>query len=156
MQISIHLATPDEASRIAAMAVALTGEIMERTGTRHFNVNLLETTALCRRLMKAGSYIALVASEGAEPLGYAGLCESHALYTEGTFGIIQEFYVVSAARSAGVGAALLDGARTHGRSIGWKRLELCTPPLPDFERTLAFYERNGFEVTGGRKMKALL
>ena len=71
-------------------------------------------------------------------------------------GIIQEFYVVPTARSAGVGGALLQAARAHARSKGWKRLELCTPPLPDFQRTLAFYERNGFEVTGGRKMKALL
>jgi len=156
MAISVHLATPDEAPRIAEMAIALTEEIMERTGVRHFNVNLPATTALCRRLMTSGSYIALIAAEDDEPLGYAGLCESHALYTEGPFGIIQEFYVVPAARSAGVGGALLQAARAHARSKQWKRLELCTPPLPDFQRTLAFYERNGFEVTGGRKMKALL
>lgn len=51
---------------------------------------------------------------------------------------------------------LLDAVRDYGRGRGWTRLELCTPPLPQFERALAFYERNGFEVTGGRKMEAVL
>lgn len=27
-------------------------------------------------------------------------------------------------------------------------------PLPEFARTLAFYKREGFSVTGGRKLKA--
>lgn len=31
-----------------------------------------------------------------------------------------------------------------------------TPPLPHFDKTLAFYEREGFAVTGGRKLKATL
>jgi len=29
-------------------------------------------------------------------------------------------------------------------------------PLPQFERTLGFYEREGFTVTGGRKLKTAL
>jgi hypothetical protein len=28
--------------------------------------------------------------------------------------------------------------------------------LPAFERTLTFYEREGFAITGGRKLKTLL
>jgi hypothetical protein len=35
-------------------------------------------------------------------------------------------------------------------------MEMCTPPLPEFDRTLEYYRRSGFEVTGGRKMKRLL
>lgn len=32
-------------------------------------------------------------------------------------------------------------------------LELCTPHVLEFDRTVAFYESNGFEITGGYKMK---
>lgn len=33
------------------------------------------------------------------------------------------------------------------------RLEVTTPPLPQCDRTLAFYRREGFGISGGRKMK---
>ena len=38
-------------------------------------------------------------------------------------------------------------------SRGWTRLEVTTPPLPQFDRTLAFYEREGFAISGGCKLK---
>lgn len=156
MPIVIHVATPTDAALVAEMATALTSEIIERTGVQHFNVHLPETTKLCERLINSRVYVALIATDNSNPVGFTGLCESHALYTEGTFGIVQEFYVVPGARSTGVGAALIEAASAHARSNGWSRLELCTPPLPEFQRSLAFYERYGFEVTGGRKMKHIV
>jgi len=156
MGIEIRPARMEDAGLVADMAVALTGEIMAATGVRHFDVDPPRTAGLCERLLAAGAYVALIARDGSRAIGFAGLCESHALYTEGAFGIVQEFYVVPEVRSAGVGAALLGAARDYARLRGWKRLELCTPPLPAFQRSLAFYERNGFEVTGGRKMKCVL
>jgi GNAT superfamily N-acetyltransferase len=156
MSTEVYVATQAEAALVAEMAVALTSEIIERTGIKHFNVNLRDTAALCERLIVSGSYIALVAAEQSRPLGFTGLCESQALYAEGTFGIIQEFYVVPGSRSAGIGAALLKAAFAQARSRRWTRLELCTPPLPEFQQSLAFYERNGFEITGGRKMKFIV
>lgn len=51
---------------------------------------------------------------------------------------------------------LLKKVAEHAQSLGWKRLELCTPPLPEFARTVNFYAENGFEATGGRKMKLVL
>jgi GNAT superfamily N-acetyltransferase len=156
MPVEIHIASPTDAALVAGLATALTSEIIERTGVQHFNVNLDEATQICARLIAAKSYVALVAAEASNPLGFAGLCESHALYTEGTFGIIQEFYVVPEVRYSGIGGVLLKRAIDYARSRGWRRLELCTPPLPEFDRSLAFYERNGFQVTGGRKMKYVL
>ena len=32
-------------------------------------------------------------------------------------------------------------------------LEVRTLPLPEFDRTLAFYQRAGFSISGGRKLK---
>ena len=156
MPVDIRIASPGDAALVAEMATALTGEIIERTGVRHFNVNRAEATQLCSRLITDGCYIALLARDGASCVGLAGLCESYALYAEGRFGIVQEFYVVPGSRSSGIGGDLLKAAAEYGRSRGWRRLELCTPPLPEFARSLEFYERNGFEVTGGRKMKHAL
>lgn len=151
----IHRATAAEAATVAEMAIALTEEINQRTGVMHFNANLSETMQLFARLVDSKVYTALIAVDNFNPIGFAGICESYALYAEGLFGIIQEFYVVPAARSAGVGAALIEAATAQARSRGWRRLELCTPPLPEFQRSLKFYERQGFEITGGRKMKRI-
>jgi hypothetical protein len=40
-----------------------------------------------------------------------------------------------------------------GQAKGWRRLEVTTPPLPQFDRTLALYQRDGFSISGGRKLK---
>jgi hypothetical protein len=40
-----------------------------------------------------------------------------------------------------------------GHLRGWRRLEVTTHPLPQFDRTLAFYQREGFGLSGGRKLK---
>jgi len=110
---------------------------------------------MARELLEAGHYRVLLARDGdhGAVLGFATLCESHALYAGGRFGIIQEFYVRPDHRSQRIGARLLEAAAGHARKNGWQRLELCTPPLPAFDRTLAFYRQNGYQVTGGRKMK---
>jgi GNAT superfamily N-acetyltransferase len=55
-----------------------------------------------------------------------------------------------------VGEQLLHTAEGYGRERGWKRLEVTTPPLPEFERTIRFYEEQGFTVTGGKKLKISL
>ena len=47
-------------------------------------------------------------------------------------------------------------AMAFGRARGWRRLEVTTPPLPQFDRTLRFYEANGFEPSGGKKLKAAI
>lgn len=91
-----------------------------------------------------------------EPIGFITLCESHALYAEGTFGIIPELYVRPEYRSQGVGLSLVEQAETFGCTRGWKRLEVTSPPLPEFDKTLAFYEREGFSISGGRKLKLIL
>jgi len=154
--MEISLITADRAADIADLALQLIGEIIERTGTRHFDVDLPRTVALCRTFIADGRYRVLAASDGDRIIGFGALCESHSLYAEGSFGILQEFYVLPAYRGRGVGGELLDHIVAHGRQLGWKRIELCTPPLPAFARSLDFYRDNGFEITGGHKMKRLL
>jgi len=93
---------------------------------------------------------------GPRSSGFVALCESHALYAEGTFGIIQELYVRGAFRLAGTGGALVEAAKQDAVQKGWRRLELCTPPVPEFEPVVSFYAGRGFSVTGGRKMKCAI
>jgi GNAT superfamily N-acetyltransferase len=75
------------------------------------------------------------------------------LYAEGVYGTIPEFYVRPSHRSQGIGTALIDQSKMVGAARGWRCLEVTTPPLPQFDRTLAFYQRHGFRILGGRKMK---
>jgi GNAT superfamily N-acetyltransferase len=105
--------------------------------------------------MADGNYSVLLARDRVQPesLGFLALYESFALYTEGAFGTIPGFYVRRAYRSQGVGTLLLSEARRIGRLKGWRRLEVTTPPLPQFDGTLVFYQREGFSISGGRKLK---
>jgi GNAT superfamily N-acetyltransferase len=97
-----------------------------------------------------------VAEEAGKPVGFIALYESYALYAEGAFGTIPELYVRPEYRSKGVGKKLTDKAKELAAAKGWARLEVTTPPLPQFERTLQFYEKEGFSITGGRKLKTNL
>lgn len=87
---------------------------------------------------------------------FIALYESYALYAEGAFGTIPELYVRPEYRTNELGLRLVSQAKAFGTSRGWTRLEVTTPPLPKFDRTLAFYEREGFAITGGRKLKISL
>jgi GNAT superfamily N-acetyltransferase len=115
--------------------------------------SLVETEARTRAWLEDGSYIVLLAWEGDVAVGFLALSECRALYAEGLIGIIPELYVCPDRRSQGVGRALVTEAKRVACSKGWTRLEVTTPPLPQFDRTLAFYARQGFTVSGGRKMK---
>jgi GNAT superfamily N-acetyltransferase len=155
MHLRIEHAQPVDAPIIARMVGELLHEIMAMVGTSVFSFHQEETEARARSWMTEGKYSVLLAFDGVqpEPLGFLALCESIALYTEGVFGTIPEFYVHPAHRSQGVGTALLAESKRIGRLKGWRRIEVTTPPLPQFARTLAFYQQEGFSLSGGRKLK---
>jgi GNAT superfamily N-acetyltransferase len=155
MHIRIYHAQPSDAPIIAQMVGELLREIMAVIGTKAFGFHQEETEARARSWMEEGKYGVLLARDGVqpEPLGFLALYESFALYAEGSFGTIPELFVRPAYRSSGVVTALLSEAKRVGQAKGWRRLEVTTPPLPQFERTLAFYQREGFSISGGRKLK---
>lgn len=79
------------------------------------------------------------------------------LYTRGgKIGLIQEFYISPEYRAAGVGSMLIEQVKKYGKQHDWSCIELCTPPLPAFERTLNFYQQKGLIPVGGRKMRQTL
>lgn len=145
--------TSSHAEAIAKLAIELTNEIIELTETQHFDINISNTIQLCDRFIRDQSYTVIGAFYGNEIIGFIALSKSQSLYAEGSFGIIQEFYVKPEYRSQRVGSELLEQAINLAKTQKWQRLELCTPPIPEFDRTVSFYQNNGFEITGGYKMK---
>jgi len=156
VEVIVERARIEDAPIVAALVGELLAEITKAVGVPAFQFELAKCNAEARRLIEAGSYIAFLARQEGEAIGLISMYESYALYAEGTFGTIAELYVRPAARSVGVGRQLAAAARDFGAGRSWTRLEVTTPPLPVFDRTLAFYEREGFAVTGGRKLKRLL
>jgi GNAT superfamily N-acetyltransferase len=152
----IHLAQPEDADVIAAMVGELLHEIMAAVSEKAFNFHHRDTEARARAWLMDGSYLVLLARHGEAAVGFLALYQSYALYTEGTYGTIPEFYVRPSHRSRGIGTALIAEAKKLGQARGWRRLEVTTPPLPQFDRTLAFYQRHGFAISGGRKLKVEL
>jgi len=155
MQFRIDHALPEDAPVVAQMVGELLREIMMLVETKTFGFHQEETETRARSWIMDGRYSVLLARDGVqpEPLGFLALYESFALYTEGAYGTIPEFYIRPAHRSKGIGAALMGKARRLGQSRGWRRLEVATPPLPQFDRAMAFYQREGFSISGGRKLK---
>ncbi len=153
MEISIRSAHPKDAETISGFVTALTQEICAAMNSRYFNLDLEETTALCRTLMEQNRYVALLAFVQNEPVGVATLTEGCALYVGGALATVQEVYVLPQRRSHGVGAALMASIHEMGITRQWKAIDLTTPPLPEFERSVKFYEGQGFRVVGGRKMR---
>lgn len=153
MSIQIVQAQSEDAAVVATLVGELLHEIMAAVKEKAFNFHYTETESRAGAWLQDGLYIVLLAREGDAPVGFLALYQSYALYTEGAYGTIPEFYVRPMYRSRGAGSALLEQARQLGRSRGWRRLEVTTPPLPEFDRTLAFYQRQGFSISGGRKLK---
>ena len=71
-----------------------------------------------------------------------------ALRARGRYGIIQEMFVLPAARSSGVGMTVLRFALEQAVANGCRMVELGTPA--DGERQIAFYRRAGFAEVGAR------
>ncbi|MBK9338132.1 MAG: GNAT family N-acetyltransferase [Lewinellaceae bacterium] len=84
-----------------------------------------------------------------EAIGVITIVESLSLSAGGRYGVINELYVTPEYRSEGVGKMLLDFAKEIGEQRGWTRIELTTPG-DEFDKTLRFYEREGFWKIGPR------
>lgn len=157
LDFTIKRAIANDAPEVAAMVGELLAEIMNAIDTRAFNFDLAETTARLEDFIKSEKYFVFIARDtSGAPAGFIALYESYTLYAEGAFGTIAELYVRPKCRIKKLGAGLVSQARSLGESRNWKRLEVTTPPLPEFDRTLAFYEREGFSISGGRKLKVSL
>lgn len=153
MDIEFKVASVSDAAMIGKLVMQLTTEICERTNASHFDIDLADTIHRCEQLISDGHYGAVLGFTQGKPVAVSTFTESYALYAGGKIGIIPEFYVDPIVRSLKVGAKLLNSIKDHGKKQGWSCIELCTPPLPEFDRTLSFYQNNGLVPVGGRKMR---
>ncbi|MBP3951862.1 GNAT family N-acetyltransferase [Bacillus suaedae] len=112
-----------------------------------------QSLELCKDYLENEAIKVFVAEMEMEIVGFISLCSSYSLYAGGKFGIIQEFFVCPSYRSNKIGSKLLNEANKYAKQEGWKRLEVATPPLPQFDKSFLFYKNNGFVDGGGRKMK---
>lgn len=153
MNIEIIKATKNNSQELSEMTGELLHEIMEKINIKAFNFNLNETKERAEELISKGLYFVFIAKVNDKAVGFISMYESYALYAEGAYGTIPELYVKKEYRSLNIGKLLLQKAYKFAISKSWKRLEVTTPPLPEFDRTLSFYEDNSFEISGGKKLK---
>jgi len=153
MNIQIIKATKNDSLDLAILTGELLQEIMDKINIQVFNFNQDETQKRAEDLISKNLYFVFIAKDQDKSIGFISLYESYALYAEGSYGTIPELYVKPEYRSLSIGKELLKKAKEFASSKNWKRLEVTTPPLPQFDRTLFFYENNSFEISGGRKLK---
>ena len=144
--ITIHRAT----SALYPIALELVGELFVELAEDPAEFAGLDLHATLPALVAAGErFAAFIALDDTQtPVGVVTVAESIAPYAGGWYGIIPEMYVRPAHRSANVGALLLDEVKAHGRSRGWRRVDVTAQPGERWQRTVDFYERNGFVHTG--------
>ena len=107
-----------------------------------------EAGALASLEADGGAVHAFLAREDGEPVGVLTLTETFAIYAGGRYGVIDELYVAPEHRWRGIGRRLLDAAVVFARARGWRRIDVTAPPGPKWERTVRFYESQGFVFTG--------
>jgi len=153
MNIKFRQATIKDIEIISDMVVELTNEISELTQSQPFDINRQNTIDCCESLIRDGHYFAIIGEVENKPIAVATMTQTYALYAGGKLGSIQEIYISPQYRSFGFGALLIKQVQTFATQQKWNCIELCTPPLPEFERTLSFYQKNGLTPVGGRKMR---
>jgi GNAT superfamily N-acetyltransferase len=125
--------------------------IAELSAPKSPDATAKEVLGTARELLGGPNVWAFLAeSDAGEHAGVLTLNGCAAIYAGGYFGEVSELYVRPAFRSRSVGSQLLRAAIEFGKTQGWSRLEVCTPPIPQWERTLSFYQQNGFVALGPR------
>ncbi len=105
---------------------------------------------IAQSLQSSSKIWAFLAKRDDTILGVITLHECAAIYAGGVFGEISELYVKPRYCSANVGDLLIRSAIEKGRELGWKRIEVGSPPANESPRTIKFYEDKGFKCTGSR------
>ena len=151
--IAVQRLSSDSVQCVTLMVGELLHEIMSVIDSPAFDFDHDSTAGRLSAFITDGIYDGFVAFDGKDAVGFVTVYQSHSLYGNGAYGTIPELFVRPAYRSHGIGNQLLHALIDSACERGWTMLEVTTPPLPGFDGTLAFYERSGFAITGGRKLK---
>ncbi len=150
MTITLRPLTAADTGLAARFVRALLTELSSSTMPE---VEVYEKAA--REVLSLDTTFGFLASSSETPVGLMMLNESATIYARGRIGTITELYIVPEYRSARVASELMQAAVALGRERGWGRLEVGAPKQPAWARTLAFYQREGFEQVGPRLRKLI-
>jgi GNAT superfamily N-acetyltransferase len=146
--VKIRLAHARDFQTVSKLVYELLTELSQ---PKPLAFSLEETMETARQLLSGPAVWALLAeSDKREAVGVLTLNECAAIYAGGAFGEVAELFVTPTLRSQGIGRQLIDAAVEFGKKRGWTQLEVCTPPVPQWERSVTFYQQNGFVLLGPR------
>lgn len=150
--VEIIRAGPNDRETVLALVERL---LRELEGKPHEFADL-DRAKILRDLDGAGErFAAFLAQDDGEPVGVLTLTETFAIYAGGRYGVIDEMYVEPGHRGDRVGGRLIEAALQLGREKGWIRIDVTAPPGPRWERTVRFYEEQGFVFTGPKLRRRL-
>ncbi|MEM7211184.1 MAG: GNAT family N-acetyltransferase [Pseudomonadota bacterium] len=129
-------------NNVDVAAAMISGLLTELSGGREIDTS--EVLSTSQQLLNHGRVERLIAYVDEEPAGVLTLNECAAVYAGGRFDEITELYFKPEYRCHGIAALLLSEARSFAQTRGWKRLEVGAPDQPEWQRTLKFYQREGF------------
>lgn len=157
-KVAIQKVQKGNAPEVAVMVGELLDEIMEKTGEKTFGFQYDIALDNLLSFIEKGIYTVFLALHENKPVGFISLHKNVTLDNDITkdFGAIPELYVRPGCRSQKVGYHLLEKAKEFAKNCKWKRLEVTTPPLPAFNRTLQFYQKEGFSLISGRTLQVQL
>ncbi len=113
-------------------------------------IESMKLDSITKKLLENAKILAFIAKSNETNIGVITLHECASIYAGGVFGEISELYVQPNFRSLKVGDLLISHAMVKGKELGWKRIEVGSPPENEAPRTIQFYEKSGFKSTGSR------
>lgn len=140
---------------VAAVAAAVEALLLELGGRRPSRPELeAEVRALVEDPAQGE---VLVAEVGGALVGVLAASWLRAIHVPGRYAVVEDLWVDTAWRSAGVGAGLVDALVAIAAEQGVARLEVGLPreSFAAIGKTEAFYRANGFEHLGPRMRRLL-
>lgn len=133
--------------QVADLIIKLLLELSPQSEAELETMNL---PAVARDMLRSLKIYAMMAEIDGSAVGVVTLHECAAVYAGGRFGEISELYVEPDFRGHGIGKQLVTAAFVRAEELGWKRLEVCTPPAKQGKNPIRFYESLGFVDIGSR------
>ena len=146
-EVVVRQAEPMKFERVGNLVYELLAEIYPDGGYKR---DVFVETARALLTGNEGVWSFLATTHDDRDVGVVTINECAAISSGGRFGEISELYVVPDYRSKGVGALLIDATVGFGRERGWHSIEVGTPSVPRWQRTVDFYLGHGFEEVGPR------
>jgi GNAT superfamily N-acetyltransferase len=146
--MKVRFASEKDSDSVGTLVFELMKEL---SAPKPLMVSCEEVIQTARKLLGGSTVWALLAeTDEGKPAGVLTLNACAAVYAGGYFGEITELFVRPALRRQRVGKQLLDAAIEFGKKQDWTRLEVCAPPVPPWDRSVSFYQQNGFLLLGPR------